>query len=186
MTQAQHGKKDFDKKYYARFFKKNGELDFSTYENWFSGWYNFVKNRAGLEEGKNKKVLEIGCAIGAFSKILNEKGFEVTATDISEFILIEAKKKNPTVEFKVLDIEKEKPKSNTYDYIFAFEVLEHLEDPKNAIVKIKSMLKRGGVFIFSTPFLSDQTLEDPTHINVHNPDWWLKAGNRARFSKVRY
>lgn len=186
MVQAQHGKEDFDKKYYARFFKQNGELDFSTYVNWFTGWYNFVKNRAPLVEGKNKKVLEIGCAIGTFSKILNEKGFEVTATDISEFILKEARGKTPNVEFRVLDIEKEPRVKEKFDYIFAFEVLEHLKDPEKALENIKNLLKPKGVFIFSTPFISEQTLKDPTHINVHDPKYWLELGKRNSFKNLKF
>lgn len=186
MKNTQHGKTSFDRQYYARFSKPDGELDLGTYENWFYGWYNFIKRRVPLEENKNKKVLEIGCAIGAYSKILSEKGFDVTATDISNFILKEARKHNKNITFKKVDIEKEINVSQQFDYIFAFEVVEHLNHPKRAMTNIYDILKKGGVFIFSTPFVSTQTLKDPTHINVHNPDWWLTLGRKAGFSKVKF
>lgn len=181
-----HGNINFDRKYYARFFREDGELDFSTYENWFSGWYKFIKPRVPLGYGHGKKVLEVGCAIGAFSKILSENGYKVTATDISDFILEKARKQNNKVKFKILDIEKRVLKSQQYDYVFAFEVLEHLKSPKTALKNINSLLKSGGTFVFSTPFLSNQTLKDPTHINVHDPPWWLKSGKSSGFSKVSF
>lgn len=186
MTSVQHGKENFDKEYYSRFFRQNGELDFSTYENWFDGWYRFVKRYTHLQEHAGKKVLELGCAIGAFSKILDKKGFDVTATDISGFILKEAKKHNKDVTFKKVDIEKKINLPQKFDYIFAFEVLEHLNHPRRAMTNIYTTLKKGGVFIFSTPFISTQALKDPTHINVHNPNWWLTLGREAGFSRVKF
>lgn len=183
MVKAQHGKKGFDKKYYSRFFKENGDLDFETYENWFDGWYKFVRRYVDLKEGENRKVLELGCAIGAFSKILDEKGFDVTATDISDFILKHALQANPGIKFKKLDIEKKQNLRQKFDYVFAFEVLEHLENPQKALLNIKKKLKKEGIFIFSTPFPSKLSLSDPTHINVHEPRWWLTVGTKVGFKE---
>lgn len=186
MNSIQHGKEEFDKEYYSRFFKENGDLDFNTYRNWFDGWYRFVKRYVDLRESKDKKVLELGCAIGAFSRILYERGFDVTATDISDFVLREATHITPGVKFRKLDIEKSLKIQEKFDYIFAFEVLEHLKDPEKALKNIKSLLRPEGVFIFSTPFVSEQTLNDPTHINVHNPDWWIRHGKSVGFSNVKF
>ena len=180
-----HGNPSFDKDYYRRFFSLYNKQEFQIYENWFQGWEKFIFNHLDTGPVKDKKVLEIGCSIGAFTKILKKRGFDVTATDISGFIIKKAKKLQKDVKFEVFDIEKGKSK-NKFDYVFAFEVVEHLNDPALALANIFSLLNDGGKFIFSTPFPSNQSLVDPTHINVHQPQWWLKVGKKVGFRERRH
>lgn len=175
-----HGKKNFDQEYYRRFFNLYNKQEFQIYENWFRGWERFIFSRINLPT-EGKKVIEIGCSIGAFTKILKERGFEVTATDISSFILKKAKNLQKDVRFEVFDVEKDKKLGKKYDYVFAFEVVEHLNDPGKAIANIYSLLRDGGMFVFSTPFPSKQSLADPTHINVHEVSGWLQFGKKAGF-----
>lgn len=40
-----------------------------------------------------------------------------------------------------------------YDYVVAFEVFEHLHDPKQACNEIYRVLKKGGVFLMTIPFM---------------------------------
>lgn len=40
-----------------------------------------------------------------------------------------------------------------YDYVVAIEVFEHLHDPKQACNEIYRVLKKGGVFLITIPFL---------------------------------
>jgi len=180
MSNSTHGEVSFDKEYYRRFFKSYNQEEFKIYENWFRGWEKFIFDR--IYKNGQENVLEIGCSIGAFSKILKAKGLDVTATDISEYILSKAKKLQKDINFEFFDIEKTKS-DQKYDLIFAFEVFEHLNDPKKALSNVYRLLNNGGQFIFSTPFPSKQSLADPTHINVHKPSWWLQAGRKAGFKK---
>lgn len=190
INSTKHGKKDFDKEYYRRFFRLYNKKEFQIYENWFRGWERFIFKYLdrNLATGffKGKKAIEIGCSIGAFTKILKERGFEVTATDISKFILEKAQKLQKDIKFEIFDIEKRKKSAKKYDYVFAFEVVEHLSDPDKAIANIFNLLNKGGKFIFSTPFPSKQSLADPTHINVHQASWWLQSGKKAGFSERKH
>ena len=70
-------------------------------------------------------------------------------------------------------------------FVVAFEVLEHLKDPKNALINIKKMLTKNGTLIFSTPFPTKRSLGDPTHINVHEEKWWLKVGKMAGYKDCK-
>lgn len=180
----QHGKEIFDKQYFGHFFKKYSLDEVQYYYRFFQGWIRFLDIFFPLNNGRDKKVLEIGCGIGAFAKILKERGFDVQATDISSYILKKAKKNLPQIDFKVLDIEKGSKEKNKYDYIFAFEVLEHLKNPLRAIENSKIMLKEGGALIFSTPYPTRETLSDPFHINVNLPEFWLKAGKKTGYKNV--
>lgn len=42
-------------------------------------------------------------------------------------------------------------KKNYYDKVFALAVLEHIENPTNFLKQIKTMLKKGGMMIITTP-----------------------------------
>ncbi len=182
----QHGKDEFDKKYFGIFFQKYDQSELAFYYRWFKGWVNLLNAFLPLQDGKGKNVLEVGCAIGSFAKILKENGFKVVATDISEFIIEKAKKLQSNIEFKVLDIENEVNTKQKYDYIFALEVVEHLKNPKKAIGNMKKLLKKDGVLVLSTPIPTKQTLADPMHINVHEPLFWINTGKNLGFSKTSF
>lgn len=180
-----HGKDEFDQKYFGMFFKKYDQLELQFYTRWFLGWIKILDKFLPLKKGEGKQVLEIGCAIGAFSKILSERGFKVTATDISPFIIKRAKRLHKNINFSVSDIEKEIP-DKKYDFIFAFEVLEHLENPRQALLNIKRALTKDGVLVFSTPEPTPRVLADPMHINVHTPKYWVSLGRSLKYKSVSY
>lgn len=181
-----HGKKNFDQEYYQRFFRLYNKQEFQIYENWFNGWDKFIFSHIDPTQLKGKKVIEIGCSIGAFSKYLKQRGSDLTATDISSFILEKAKKLQKDIKFEVFDVEKGWSKKEKFDYIFAFEVVEHLNDPSKAFKNIYNLLNDGGMFIFSTPFPSKQSLADPTHINVQEASGWLDLGKFVGFRVKKY
>lgn len=180
----QHGKKEFDKNYFGIFHKKYDYAELSYYYRWFNGWVNLFAKFLPLKEGGNRKVLEIGCSIGAFSKHLKQRGFDVEAVDISKFIITRAQILQKDISFKVMDIEREIKIKKKYDYIFALEVLEHLQNPTKALANIKRLLNPNGVLIFSTPTPSKQTLADPMHINVHSSSYWINLGKELKYKKM--
>lgn len=179
-----HGENSFDKKYYKRFFDKYSKSEFDTYVNWADGWVRFLDGYLDLKSGKGKTMLELGASLGYFSRIFKDRGFDVSASDISSYIVGKAAKLQKDIKFFKFDIEKNTTKEK-YDYIVAFEVLEHLKDPVKSLKNIKQMLKKGGTLVFSTPFPTKRSLSDPTHINVHDPSWWLKAGKKTGFFKTK-
>lgn len=181
----QHGNTHFDKVYYRRFHRDYDKKELDLYIRWFSGWIGFLDRYLPLKKGDSRRVLEVGCSIGAFARILEKRGFKVIATDISSFIIKRAKRLQKGVDFRTLNIEKEISIPGAFDYIFALEALEHLENPEKALLNIKKKLKKGGIFIFSTPFPSKASLSDPTHINVHKPQWWLTVGRKTGFKERR-
>lgn len=182
----QHGKDEFDKNYFGIFFKKYDKSDLDFYYRWFKGWENLLDQFIQIKNGSGKNALEIGCALGSFAKILKENGFKVVAADISKFIVGKARNLQPDLDFKVINIEEEVKIKQKFDFIFAFEVLEHLKNPKTAIKNMKKMLKNDGILVFSTPVPTTQTLADPMHINVHSPDYWIKLGKELEFNNVSF
>lgn len=178
-----HGQDSFDKNYYKRFFNEYSSTEFDKYVRWFYGWFNFLNKYVYLHNGHGKKVLEIGCSIGAFAKVLSDHNFQVTATDISEYILKKASCLQKGVNFLKLDAEKEMKLKDSFEYIFAFEAVEHMKNPEQAFKNIIKKINSDGSFIFSTPFPTSRSLSDPTHINVHDPSWWMELGKQVGFKE---
>lgn len=102
---------------------------------------------------KKGEFLLIGTGTGEFIKYLIDMGYKGTAIDISASSVKQTKEflgKTNRVVVKKADIFKYKP-GRKFDFVFCFEVLEHIKDDTLAIKKIAGFLKPGGTFIMSVP-----------------------------------
>lgn len=103
--------------------------------------------------GQNKKVLEFGCSTGYFSKILKERGCQVTGIEINERAAQKAKQYCDKIiigDIEKLDYQKELGDSKFDIMIFA-DVLEHLKDPRETLLKVRNYLNSGGKLLISVP-----------------------------------
>jgi ubiquinone/menaquinone biosynthesis C-methylase UbiE len=107
-----------------------------------------------VDKGKIKStdtILEIGCGTGIFTtKVFEKTGAQITAIDISEVLLEEAKKKIPAVRFIEEDAMGMSFNNNTFDVVFGSSVLHHLDFDK-ALHEIYRVLKTGGKMVFAEP-----------------------------------
>lgn len=180
-------KKNYFTDYYfgttGNFTKKELERN----KNWFYGWFKALKKDFDFDEGNGRKVLEVGCAIGASADILHERGFDVITSDISEYAIKKNKKLLPHLKCEVLDIEETKKYRNTFDLIYSFEVIEHLPNPEKAFKNMFAMLKPGGIVINSSPYPYDYVLyADKTHVNVRYPSEWISLLRESGFYIIKY
>ena len=96
-------------------------------------------------------VLEAGCGVGAQTVILakNSPKARITSLDISDESLAAAKKRVAdagfaNVAFQRADIFKLPFAPGSFDHVFVCFVLEHLPNPREALQKLKEVLKPGG------------------------------------------
>lgn len=184
--------RSFEKEYFTGYYHKNvgsfEESDLKKSMNWFTGWFKYLQKFVDLKKGNGRKVLEIGCSIGGASHILAELGFKVYASDVSLYSIKRAKalakRLNKDIAFYTFDVQKGIPLHETFGLIYAFEVIEHLTDPLNAIRNMKGKLKERGLLICSTPNGDQDFSSDPTHINVKSPHGWKKIFKEAGFKKI--
>ena len=94
------------------------------------------------------KMLEIGCGTGHWTRFFTEKGFQVTATDVSEPMLEQARAKDLPVDelmyASVFDLPFE---SNSFDQVAVITALEFCGDIPRALEEMKRVLKPGGWLI---------------------------------------
>jgi len=181
-----YGDQVFDKKYFGTYYKKYNEEEFTKAYRWFKGWTRLIGQLYPIKKFHGKKILVVGSGIGAFPKAVKEMGFEVQATDISKFIIKKAKKLQKDIDFKVDDIERIAGKQNQYNLIFMIKTLERLRDPKKALKHIKGRLKKDGMLIFFSPYLTKKNLTDPANINVKSPEEWIDIGKELSFKKMKF
>ncbi|OGK30660.1 hypothetical protein A3F29_00235 [Candidatus Roizmanbacteria bacterium RIFCSPHIGHO2_12_FULL_33_9] len=181
-------KKDYDKNYFTKQFNAVGdfgEVALKRNKHWFAGQLAFFEKHFSVSFKKAKKILEVGCAIGGIADIFDEKGAKVWAVDISDYAIKKAKKLSPKIKFMVCDVQKEIPIDERFDLIFAFEVLEHLENPLLGLVNIRKALDKGGKLVATTPYPFKKYIEINTHVSVLEPGKWMELMKRAGFKKIK-
>ncbi len=175
--------KDYFKDYYPNNLENSTSKGIQKIKNWFFGWFNYLNKFINLENGNNRKVLEIGCAMGVFCSILKEHNFDVYAGDVSFYAIEHARKLWPGIKFYRFDIQEGIPINEQFDIIFSFEVLEHLENPEKALRNIYDKLSPNGILICSTPPPYKRFLEIKGHINVKSKQEWQEILEKVGFQK---
>jgi len=113
-------------------------------ENWYGDIPNFLNKKKS-----NLKILDFGCGYGFLLKGIN-KNFEKHAVEIHDKSLsILRKNKNIHIHKNLKNLKK-----NYFDYIIIYHVIEHLDEPKKVILKLKKLLKKDGILIVGTPNIS--------------------------------
>ncbi len=107
----------------------------------------------------NGRVLEIGTGTGKATKKFAEKGYQITALDISEELLSIAKTNlslYPNVQYLVSSFEDAKVMNGEFDLVFAAQAF-HWIDPSIGFVKAHSCLKEGGYLALFSNFQEKNT-----------------------------
>lgn len=128
---------------------------------------NFKKNIKELLEILEKeptKICETGCEEGEITTYIKQcmPKAHIDAFDISENVILNATEQHDNIDFFVGNIytmEVIEPKqrkkhilnTNEYDLVVCSEVLEHLEEPENALKKINEITADKGYILLSVP-----------------------------------
>ena len=102
-------------------------------------------------------VLDIGCALGPFLDAANDSGWQVFGTDISEDAVNYVKDKlhYPALcaSFPQTDIASSFG-IDKFDAVTMWYVIEHFQNVDEVLSAVSKLLKKGGIFAFSTPSAS--------------------------------
>lgn len=103
---------------------------------------------------KGGKYLDLGCFDSIMPILMAERlGTEVWAVDYAPLMIEFLQKRFPHVHYLCENIAKRIPFDNeSFDYVVAGELIEHLKDPVGFISECMRVLKPGGYLAISTPF----------------------------------
>ena len=105
--------------------------------------------RCWSEERTRGKVLENGCGVGEYLARLGDEASFAVGMDVEFPRLVEAKQKNHNL---VCAVGEALPfKRNSFDLILSNEVIEHVQDDRQAIAESMAVLAEGGRFAFFCP-----------------------------------
>lgn len=107
------------------------------------------------------RFLDLGTGPGTHAIALAERGFDVTATDVSAHAIDKARRLSPTITFVVDDIIHTRLPPESFDYIFdrgCFHVLPHTER-RRYVTTVASLLADGGILFLKT-FSTQETGEE--------------------------
>jgi SAM-dependent methyltransferase len=148
----------------------------------------------GSAEGVRPKLLDIGFGSGAFLRLAQEAGWDVSGVDSDPIAVEAARKRGLAVELG--DVGMLGDRRETYDAVTLHHVIEHLHDPGAALDIIRSILKPGGRFHVGTPNLDSigrelygrnwRGLEAPRHLVIFNRESLVALLRRSGFSAIRY
>ncbi|MEQ8192437.1 MAG: class I SAM-dependent methyltransferase [Candidatus Eremiobacterota bacterium] len=118
-------------------------------------------NQHNIYNFNNMKVLELGAFLGVVSICLAKLGFQVTSSDVPEFLnnknILKRYKEN-NIEYLPVNLKRYKLPldASNYDVVIMCETLEHLNfNPLPMFLEINRILKTQGILYLSLPNIAD-------------------------------
>jgi SAM-dependent methyltransferase len=121
----------------------------------------------GLQKGK--RALELGCGTGIFSTYFAATGVEIIPIDICEELLVQLRRKLPSVQAKIDDAENLSFPDSSFDAVVGSSVLHHLDVDKS-LKEIWRVLKPGGRLALAEP-----NMLNPQVMITKNVPWIKRA-----------
>jgi 2-polyprenyl-3-methyl-5-hydroxy-6-metoxy-1,4-benzoquinol methylase len=126
-----------------------GSLEFyEQYLRYYDEFYDYKEGTFQYEKYADKDVLDIGCGLGIDTIKFARAGARVTAIDLSETSvnctrkLFECYGLNGDI--RLGDAQRSEFSDNSFDVVYAYGVLMHVEDETLAINEIYRVLRPGG------------------------------------------
>lgn len=123
-----------------------------------------IKELLEILEKEPTKICETGCGEGEITTYIKQcmPKAHIDAFDISEKVILNATEQHDNIDFfvgNIYNMEVIEPKqgkkhilnTNEYDLVVCSEVLEHLEEPENALKKINEITADKGYILLSVP-----------------------------------
>jgi len=103
--------------------------------------------------GIQGKVLDVGCGAGSVAKAVKRerRDLEVFGCDLSPSALAMAGVSADGVDFRLATAERLPFADGNFDFVWMFDVLEHVDDPANVLREVARVLRPGGGFHIVLP-----------------------------------
>lgn len=120
-------------------------------DGWDGKWADELIRNFPKAEGRALRILDIGTGPGFYAIILAARGYEVTAVDMSEGMLEQARNNAGElagkIRFRKMDAQELSFKDNEFDVIVTRNLTWNLPDPVKAYGEWRRVLRDGGVML---------------------------------------
>jgi SAM-dependent methyltransferase len=139
--------------------EERGKVD----QNYFSGnllircllnrFLSRVADILNRIQAASRLGLDVGCGEGHLISYLHKREIigDLVAVDLNTEKIRFAKNRLPAFKYFTADINKLTFKQDTFDYVLANEIFEHLPEPIGAIQELRRVLKKGAYLVISVP-----------------------------------
>ncbi len=137
-------------------------------EDYYRDWISEQKSkRIRMWEDRLKKLekhrqggrlLDVGCADGAFLKLAQERGWDISGTEHSSYA---AKYVSEALDISIFcgELFTAGYPDNSFDVVTMWHVLEHVSDPKRYLKEIHRILKPSGLLVLAVPNVNDLIMQ---------------------------
>lgn len=174
---------------YSEEYFEGGELGYSGYERQekslkltFKWLLEMLVSEGviggGLNGGKNRSLLEIGCAYGYLLELAQPYFETLVGTEYSEAAATRARQVSENVQVHLGGIERV-PANQIFDLVICTQVIEHIYEPYEFIRDALNRLKPGGWLVMTTPNIDSwlrhllrsrwPSFKIPEHVVYYNP-----------------
>ncbi|HEX5865257.1 MAG TPA: bifunctional 2-polyprenyl-6-hydroxyphenol methylase/3-demethylubiquinol 3-O-methyltransferase UbiG [Casimicrobiaceae bacterium] len=114
---------------------------------------DYIAGRSGGLDGK--RALDVGCGGGILAEAMATAGAKVTGIDLSDKALAVARlhqlESGVEVDYRLISAEAMAAEErDSFDIVTCMELLEHVPDPASTIAACATLVKPGGLVVFST------------------------------------
>ncbi len=95
-------------------------------------------------------LLDIGCGLGDFLRVARENGWKVCGVEIAS-VAVEYARKKYGLDVYQGTVENCDFSDESIDVVTMWDVIEHIQNPRQALSAIRSKLKKGGMLVIKTP-----------------------------------
>jgi SAM-dependent methyltransferase len=152
-----------DEMFYKQFYKRVGA--YARFKHRLMSRVEFRRAASLVPQGA--AVLDVGCGMGAFAEHLPQARY----TGLDPFVPDDA----PDYVLREGLAAHARRKPGAYDVVTAFQVIEHMSDPKLFTQQCAKLLRSGGLLILCAPLHPSPLTEIPNFlINMppHHLTWW--------------
>jgi len=129
--------------------------------------------RAMLPDLAGKRVVDLGCGFGWFSRWSREQGAaSVLALDLSEKMIARARAdtSDPAIEYRIADLDTLALPAAAFDLAYSALAFHYVQDFARLVATVHRALQPGGRFVF--------TIEHPIYMAAAHPHWWPDEDGR--------
>jgi len=116
----------------------------------FKSTFRKVIEKLKITPNKNSRILDIGCAGGAFPKAAQELGFDVIGIEPSAWMCDFARNEY-NLDIRQGSLLEQKFSPQSFDIITLWDVLEHVTHPSQILERVHTLLKKDGALILTFP-----------------------------------